>query len=130
MFKNVFLIMSQSMSLLGPKLIFLLTPQSVFSPNNTYIFVIIFHRLVKVVMTQLKSFEKLHLRHQGHEKQLAPHILCEFNDQNNFSFCKMKASLREKRQSSQIALSFIFYLLVKRGEMPPSLSSVQWKIQK
>lgn len=74
--------MTQSMSLLGPKLISLLTPHSVFSLIILYIFVIIFHSLVKVVMMQpKKSFEKLHLRHQGQEKKLAPHMLCEFNDQ-------------------------------------------------
>lgn len=67
-----------------------------------YIFVIIFHSLVKVVMMQpKKSFEKLHLRHQGQEKQLAPHILCEFNDQNNLSFCKIKASPLSERKKTK-----------------------------
>lgn len=67
-----------------------------------YIFVIIFHSLVKVVMTQpKKSFEKLHLRHQGQEKQLAPHALMSLNDQNNLSFGKIKASLLSERKKTK-----------------------------
>lgn len=113
MFKNVFLMMSQSMSLLGPKLIFLLTPQSVFSPNNALYFCHYFSQPCKncknSYLTQpKKSFEKLHLRHQGQEKQLASQMLCEFNDQNNLSFCNMKASLRKRDKVVTLLHHFFF----------------------